>query len=275
LYQGGLDDKLVTPANLLISPLEGSKTLNFFNMSSVGSDLLKGQESFSKVHLSSKSPGTELFTSNYGAATQESKVHQLYSDETNFLNTAGYGFYRQHNLIAAVGTNPNPSLDNFGSKKILSNHWLNSNQGAPNLPSSVNLENALSGQSYLKSASFLTKLLVYPQVFFLENKLGSKSNSPNLSTYFNTFGSNHFSKKEHLTKTSGFLKSQSGGLVKNSLYSEKGFSTKSENSSSDDGKLLLTEQSPRYYTNLKPKTGNLNLSPGYNSFSSNKTVNRS
>lgn len=244
-------------------------------MSSVGSDLLKGQESFSKVHLSSKSPGTELFASDYGTATQESKIHQLYSDETNFLNTAGYGFFRQHNLIAAVGTSPNPSLDDFGSKKILSNHWLNSNHSVSNLPSSLNLENVLSKQSNLKSASFLTKLLTYPNVVSLENKLGSKANSPNMSTYFNTFGDNYFSKNESLTKASSFLKGQSGGLVKGSFHNTYNFSTKMENPISDDGKLLLTEQSPRYYTNLKPKTGNLNLSSGYNLFSSNNTTNQS
>jgi len=124
LYQGKLDDKIVTPANLLVLPLEDTKMLNLQDYSTVGSDLLKGQESFKKVREFHKGTGVELFSTTTNPEVVKMKLNQHFFTSSSFLTSVNYGLIRQKNLFSDTFNN-NFFIDETPSSQLLNNYEQN------------------------------------------------------------------------------------------------------------------------------------------------------
>jgi len=121
MYQNKLDDKPLTPAHLLLLPIENTKFINFLNFSSIGSNTLKGSEAFVKVRNTSKIYNSNLVYSSSDFTNKYLKLNQLYTTDNSFLNTLTYGLRRQHNLISSSATlnTVSPFLDFQSASKFL------------------------------------------------------------------------------------------------------------------------------------------------------------
>jgi hypothetical protein len=265
LYQGKLDDKILVPANLLLLPLDNARSINLNSFSFVGADLLKSQEAFSKAKSSTKSFSTNLFQNTSQTSTLAPQIENFYQNDTLFTESLNYGLVRQHNLITGLNTNVSPSLDPGAGEKLSDNVFLR-----------PYFEKKLNQLGFKKSYSGELNLLQAPTLDIF------KSNLSKITDYSNTLFSDNVSvPAAQDLKT--FLPSQpdldntkqtffQGRGSKPTISSTKTIEpqqSKKFNPSSEDGKLLLTEQAPRFYSNLKPNKGHLNFTNHTSTFVSN------
>jgi len=93
-------------------------SLNLNTFSNLGSDLLKGQEAFSKPRLATKSNSINLFQGNPSLNQGTAVYENLHQDTTHFSNSMNYGLTRQHNLLTGLNTNVNTTLDKGAADKL-------------------------------------------------------------------------------------------------------------------------------------------------------------
>jgi hypothetical protein len=124
MYQGKRDDKVVTPASTLLLPLDNMKSLNANLFSSLGSDMLKGQESFLKAKSATKSFSTNLFQNNSLSDYSQPVTEGLYQAENLFSESLNYGLVRQHNLLSGSNQNVNASVEDAAARKLAENVFM-------------------------------------------------------------------------------------------------------------------------------------------------------
>lgn len=99
-YQNKTSDHVITPAHLLVLPIDNYKLLNLYNFNDIGASPAQELSAFKKVRMFSK-----IFTSNlvFNINTFSNKYKnfsQLYLNETLFTDSYAYGLKRQHNFLA-------------------------------------------------------------------------------------------------------------------------------------------------------------------------------
>ena len=166
-YQNKETDLIVTPAHLLLLPLDQKKILNFFNFNNIGSDNLKESSAFKKISCASKTFNSNLVTPLTPFVGKYKKVNQLHSSENSFNLSNNYGLVRQHNLLSLKATTSQYStfLDKNSFDKFLS-------------------------YSNFKNESSINDLTLFNNV----NNLGKVTESTNLSSFVNTESLNYFNK---------------------------------------------------------------------------------
>lgn len=290
LYQNKLEDKIVTPAHLLLLPTENGKTVNFFNCLDIGSNTLKGSEAFSSVRNSTKAYNTSLLTLTSPNVSKYFKIHELYFNDNNFLDSANYGIKRQHSLISPSSTTNNFSTffdsnnkDHFLTYTLGSTTGkassvqfdLNTQDFSPKTPFSLT-KNALNSLSLLElgtngsNNNALLNLLNFPKIVSEVNadSDGSVVSSPVLKLTNTNMGKNYLYDWTQF-RNSNFLQGRGSQAASTSLLKTPTSTNKVLSSAGPNTKILLSDQSVRQYTNLKPTQSNYNLSDGTNPLTSN------
>ena len=163
-YQNKIDDAVVTPAHLLVIPLDNLKIFNFMNFDNIGASTLKESNAFKKIRTHSKVYTTNLVHTPSIFTDKYIKMSSLFNNENDLNTSINYGLKRQHNLTSVVATNNINStfLDKHGLDKFLTyNLQFNTDLKKTNLHSTkLDLfKKELVNNSDIKSSNTLNTLL--------------------------------------------------------------------------------------------------------------------
>jgi len=291
-YQNRSHDAVVTPAHLLVLPVDNNKMFNFLNFKNIGVDTAKESNAFKKVRMFSKAYTTNLVSVPSDFSDKYVKLNSLYANENDFNDSLNYGLKRQHNLTstAATSNNSNAFLDKRSMDKFL-NHNFQQN-------TKLGSTSTFSGHLHdVKKDSSSTLNLSSTNTMNVLNSLNSSTNSkefnqltthPNLIQEFNDNSDKSVTRRpvtKLLNETLSSKNLLNNPTLANSLQVETSTSTtgstvnltqdntsstvKEKATFSDNQSVLMGDRSVRKYGNLNPNDANYNLSNGLNSLASN------
>jgi len=297
MYQNKAEDQVVTPAHLLLIPLDSSGMANFINFKNIGLDTLQGSSAFAKIRNATKIYNSHLVHTPSSLTSKYYKLNSLFSDENDFLSTSSFGTTKQHNVasVSSLGnTYASTMLDTSSFDKFLQQTYLtNTTSSLESQLQPVN-ETALSidkkavssfdNSDSVRTSQLLTnkstdsnQLKVYSYPSLLENvndnsdksglqfpnsKLASKS-LPSGSMQNATLGFNNSNLETNSSGTSSYT----DATIENNSNSAKAYNLVGPNS-----KILLADQSIRAYPDLTPSKSNYNLSSNVNTALSNNAL---
>lgn len=294
-YQQKSEDAVITPAHLLVLPLDNSKIFNFMNFDNIGANALKNSNAFRKIRDHSKVYKTNLVATPSVFADKYVRLNSLYFTENDLNNSFNYGLKRQHNLTSSSATTNVQAtfLDRQSMTKFL-NYNLNyntSNNATEYFKSNLNAVdkgdnssavistttnfNNLFEDSNTFNTSNLKLLAAYPNI---PKEMGDNSDKkdvryPLQKLLFHSSPDRVGSKvnssllPDHLSISSGEdFTSQLPYL--NELFEIKGRTDKFEELSGINGGIPFFAQSARLFKKLESHRTNLNLSQGFNSLDS-------
>lgn len=292
MYQNKPEDRVITPAHLMLIPLDSGSMTNFLNFKNIGVNTLQESTAFSKIRNSTKVYNSHLVHTPSAFTNKYYSLNSTFSNENDYLTTSSFGLRKQHNLSSASSYGNSFSstvLDSQSFDKFLTTN-LNVNTGltsessllAPS-PLSLSRDNQvvstpntarLSSLLSLNSApsSSLTKLVAYPSLLSNINdnsdKAGlsypvTKLTSPNVVS--GDFQNSNVTSQQAQSTDSSSTTSNYNSLTRGNLST----STKVFNLSGPNSKVLLGDQSIRAHGQLSPSKSNYNLSTGLNTLTSN------
>lgn len=290
MYQNKAEDRVITPAHLLLTPVDSGNMVNFLNFKNIGLDTLQESSAFSKIRNSSKVYNSHLVHTPSTFSSKYFKLNALYVDENKFLTTTSFGVEKQHNLssTSALGNTIGSSfLDSASFNKFLESNSVNcANLEDSSAVSPLSLQkadplsfsaNAYSAASALQSGSSaleqpLDRLLNYPSLLDHLNDDSDKSGldypATKLSSASLDFGKlNNSETVFSRASSSDFTSSTSTSpelFAGNYQQNSRAFNLMGPNS-----KVLAGDQSIRHFPDTQPSKANLNLSSGVNTVSSN------
>tara|TARA_B110000305_G_C19206083_1_gene523579 strand:+ start:65 stop:778 length:714 start_codon:yes stop_codon:yes gene_type:complete len=106
-YQNKSTDVVITPAHLLVLPVDNNKVFNFMNFENIGARTANESSAFSKIRTSSKTFNTNLVHTPSVFLAKYKQINALIENENKFTDSLSYGLKRQHNLTAAAATASN------------------------------------------------------------------------------------------------------------------------------------------------------------------------
>jgi len=106
-YQNKATDVVITPAHLLVLPVDNNKVFNFMNFDNIGARTANESSAFSKIRTSSKTFNTNLVHTPSVFLAKYKQINALIENENKFTDSLSYGLKRQHNLTAAAATASN------------------------------------------------------------------------------------------------------------------------------------------------------------------------
>ena len=274
-YQNKVNDKIVTPAHLLLLPAENSKNLNYSNFENIGSNTLKSSESFTKVKNVSKTFYSNLVTSPSTITTRYKNLNNLYVNDNNFLNSVNYGLQRQHNLVSPVATTNQYSsfLDlsshkkslvfNLGHSSIKSDFWNSPVKALPQL-------NKLTHFKMPSYHPIFTKTFFYPSFLTKFNNDSDKTliYQPILK-FFSSYSDKKFYKNFNQVSESSYSPYQTQTLYAHPTILPQFDTFQQVSSSGQNAKILPADQTSRQYSKLSKIASNFNLSESNNTVASN------
>lgn len=283
-YQNKPYDFVVTPAHLLLLPIDNYKILNFLNFSDVGTNVFHESSLFRQTKMFSKIFHSPLFFAPTTFSLKYKIFSPLFNTESNFFDSYFYGLKRQHNFVSTKAvTNNFSTLFNLKNTEKLLNYNYNLktklNQtftgnlvinffkfaDAKNNSNIWNLNNIISN---IYNSSFTTKFnkfLSYPSIFELINNNSDKKklkhptlkifNFPikkqklNTTDFFNV--NNHFNKNLLSTITNQFSINNRATKKSLALFSQNYIVSK-------------FDQTTKKFANISLTAGVFNLSPNLN-----------
>ena len=289
MYQNEADDRIVTPAHLLIMPSDAAGIANFLNFRDIGISTLRESSAFSKIRNFSKVYSTQLVHTPSTFVSKYQKLNSLYIDENNFLNTSSFGVTKQHNsaAISALGNNFSSTL--LDSKSF--SQFLDSNTSLE-----FDTNNALNEVDKAPLSATKRSLVGVPLDFsrtsqLLNGETASRSQFVDFPTLIESFDDNSDKEKLHYPSllinnpqlaSSGrrnvpvlhSANSLDGSDSATSLYTASTLLNTSSNSrviniNGPNSKVLLNDQSTRNVPTSNLNQAHLNFSLGVNVVSSN------
>ena len=294
-YQNKTDDAVITPAHLLVLPLDNTKMFNFLNFNNIGASTLQESNAFKKVRMFSKTFTTNLVHTPTIFTDKYVKLNSLYFNDNDYSNSFVYGLKRQHNLMSSTATTNTYStfLDKNSMTKFLdynlkTNSDLNStNSFLSNVNviqkettnksniSNLNVSQILNQNDLNTNNKTFTLLTLYPNLIKGINDDSDKTtfkyplrklfndgiNKSNLNNIDSIQSGNLFSNNTSVTN------SYPSFTIFNQSLTSKVFSASSNNQG-----ILPSDQSVRTYSKLTPNTTNYNLSNGLNTIDSNSNL---
>jgi len=294
MYQNKSEDRVITPAHLLLIPSDSGNSVSFLNFNNIGLNTLRESSAFSKIRNSTKVYNSHLVHTPSYFTGKYSKLNTLYSDENSYLTTSSFGVKKQHSLYTASAAGNSPTLNMLDMNSF--NQFLDSNLGASVTTTSEILRLTPSPLSLSKGSSLdystdssrltsllpstnqpyttsgITTLMRYPSLIENINDDSDKSglsypaaklNAPNsISASFANSG---------LVYSQSTLDETSSTTVntRNLLFENNSSTSKLFNRNGPNSKVLLGDQSIRNLPKLTPTKSNLNLSSGVNTVVSN------
>jgi len=112
---------VVTPAHLLVLPVDNKKLFNFMNFDNIGARTSVKSNAFAQIRRASKTYTTNLVHTPSVFLAKYKQINALFENETKYADSLNYGLKRQHNLTASAATTSNNSnfLDRAGMESFL------------------------------------------------------------------------------------------------------------------------------------------------------------
>lgn len=294
MYQNKLEDRVVTPAHLLLVPSDASGMVNFMNFKNIGLNTLQASSAFSKIRNSTKVYNSHLVHTPSAFTNKYYSINSTFASEDDFLTTSSFGIKKQHNLASAS------SLGNSFSSTMLDknsfNRFLESNLNINSAtvdnyelgsvkPSALSLRK--SGSSDISTVdntrlSNLTKpttslissnakLTSYPTTVENVNDNSDKAglNYPETRLASSNFVSGSYKNTSILYNANSNELSSVAIAPEELTRSNQSSNSKVFNLSGPNSKVLLTDQSIRSHVDLNPSKSNYNLSSKFNTMTSN------
>jgi len=293
MYQNKLEDRVITPAHLLLLPVDSSSTLNFVNFKNVGLNTLKESSAFSKVRNFTKVYNTHLVSTPSSFSNKYSTLHNVFVDENQSLTSSSFGLKRQHNLASSTSignSNSTLQLDQLSFNRYLNsnlNMFRSSNRSTANMGVSTLLLDKgqairspevarfspLINAGEIAVAPAFVKLTAYPTLLENVNDNGDKKGLlyPALKLSSSTIVKGIFANSDIQAQryspnfASSATATHHSSTKFNAPVTYKVFSLANTNS-----KVLLTDQSIRSFPELLPSKSNYNLSGAFNAELSNE-----
>jgi hypothetical protein len=290
-YQNKETDSILTPAHLLILPLDHKKVLNFLNFQDIGSNNLNESSSFKKILTASKTFNSNLVSPITPFSSKYKKINQLQSSENLFNLSNNYGLTRQHNFLSLKSTTSQYStfLDNKSFSKFLTHNTLKNKSTTTNLNFYNNLVDIQKGVITRPLSTFLSiDTLNLENSNNLTPSLDTLKNYPNLLTtindnsdkkffkyplrklFNNSLFSNSLTNSQLNNNSSSFITQNSSltsSVIDNTLLNV-GTTKKFSLTNSSNQSFLPSDQNLRQYKDLTPNTQNFNLNTSGNWFTS-------
>ena len=299
-YQNKLEDRVITPAHLILLPNEEGSSFNFLNFQNIGVNTLQESSAFSKIRNATKVYNTHLVHTPNSLSNKYNLLTSLYEDDSSFHTSSSFGVYKQHNLlsVSSLGNSlAGSTLDSTSFNKYLSTNFsANTNLDLSASSNSLSSPDALS-LSKPVSKSGITET---PRI---ANVLGSSAesgvNTKNLPlnthpSWESNFNDNSDQKglQYPISKVATSSLTSAQLTSANSAYSQlnsqdslsatdqlintnrSNLSTNARvlNISGPNSKVLAGDQSVRVLPELSGSKSNFNLSSGVNTLESNSTV---
>ena len=295
MYQHKSDDKILTPAHLLLTPLDSGNATNFLSFQDIGTNTLAESNAFAKIRNSTKVYNSHLAQTNSTFSKKFADLNSLYVDENTYLRSGVFGVEKQHNLTSISSLGNTSSLTSLDSGSF--NHFLSSNSlsgiesNTQNLISPLSLQKEAtlntSPDSYLannllsqaadstnSTSTGLTKLTAYPELLSHVNDNSDKdglmypvlkTSSPNMNqaTLNNSTSILTSSNSDSFTSTTNSYVDTS---LNNTQLNSRVFNVSGPNS-----KVLAGDQSIRHFPDLQPSKSNYNVSSTVNTLTSELT----
>jgi len=293
MYQNKADDKVVTPAHLLLLPLDSSNLVNYISFRDIGLTTVNESAAFSKIRNATKIYSSHLVHTPSTLTSKYNYINSTYVDENSILPTSSFGVKKQHNNVSslALGNSTSvPTLDSNSFDKFLSS-TLSINSSSANSTHTVSTSpNSLLRTDNLNNKSDSLRI----SSLLVESEKTLDTNKTRLHNYSSTVtGLNDNSDKAGLSQPSTkatSLSTKVGDLNNNSLsfnmnaldtnssittnyndINRNNYSTtvKEFNLNGPNSKVLANDQSIRSFPALSPNKANLNLSSTTNTLDSN------
>ena len=291
-YQNKNDDAVITPAHLLVLPLDNTKLFNFMNFNNIGANTLQESNAFKKVRMFSKVYTTNLVHTPSTFTNKYVKLNSLYSNENDLSNSFNYGLKRQHNLTSSSATTNTFStfLDKFSMDKFLSHNLkfnttsdnttdsstdfnlFTKNSNSPSFVTNLNKLSLLFQQNSKFNDAYLKTVLLYPNLNQEINDDSDKKsfNYPLRKLLNNKILDSNLLDKSTLMSNSSITEHNSlTNNFNNNIFLNKSMTTKVFSAVSPNQSFLPSERSIRSFTKLTPNKSHYNLSSGLNSLDSN------
>lgn len=108
-YQNKMLDSVVTPAHLLLLPLDNFKLLNFLNFNDLGSNSIRESVSFKKIKMFSKTHHVDLISNSLNFINKYKNFDILFANDNMLSEAVYFGIKRQHDFLTASAFNNNHS----------------------------------------------------------------------------------------------------------------------------------------------------------------------
>lgn len=120
-YQNKATDVVLTPAHLLVLPVDNKKLFNFMNFDNIGARTANESSAFTKIRTHSKTFSTNLVHTPSIFLDKYKQINALFENENKFTDSLSYGLKRQHNLTSSAATASNNAnfLDREGMESFL------------------------------------------------------------------------------------------------------------------------------------------------------------
>lgn len=283
-YQNTRTSSNVTPAHLLLTPMDNSKVINFMNFKDIGVDTVQASAAFKKIRAYSKVYSSNLTHTTDSLTAKYNQINNTYLTDNVFTDSLAYGNYRQHNLTSVAATSAhNASLLDEKSMEQFLNYTAGiynptrttdlgsrhpANFRVPFVTSlstgTGRLSSLLSESSTANVAKRFGGLALYPQIIdTLNNDSDAAQIHYPLRKLFTERGELLSLHNSVGTKLSGGTDSTSGTLPTiTSNFNNFNDTSKLLTLNSTNNRLLPAEQSVRLFQKLMPTESNLNLSNG-------------
>ncbi len=299
MYQNKTEDRVVTPAHLMLIPTDSSSSLNFLNFQNIGLNTLQESSAFSKIRNSTKVYNSHLVHTPSTFSDKYNLLTALYTDDNSSLMSSSFGVRKQHNLLSttSLGNSLAGSLLDSNSFSSYLEHNLNLNRSI-DLASYSNSLSAPSALSLVKPEDLSNRAEVLRLSALVEDERSSSNSQLALLAAHSTWESNFNDNSDKagvsypatkvasptlidakLTSTDSSY-SQSRPLEASSTTENVTLSRLSNSSSNPrvfnlsgpNSKVLAGEQSIRFFNGIHPYGAHLNLSEGVNALKSNEEM---
>ncbi len=288
-YQNKTTDQIITPAHLLVMPLDNNKFLNFLNFNDIGSNSIQEMNAFKKIKMFSKTYTSNLVLPVNNFSNKYKTFSKLYVNDNLFLDSYLYGMKRQHNFLSSnsILNNQSTFINLKSVNKLINFNFNNQIKLANSLNNSSNFNFFKKNSLNLNKFSYINfqyesdKFLFNSNLINLKNFINypstvssindnsdkKKINNPivkllnsklldlNFNNQKNTSLINTFSENSLITKNS-----ETFNLFNNNSISFKNLSTSSSNQSLSPSSRFI-----RTNVTLAPSTAQYNYSLNLNS----------
>ncbi len=100
-YQNKSTDQIITPAHLLVLPMDNYKLLNFLNFNDIGSNSIQEINAFKKIRMFSKTYTSNLIFVPNDFSNKYKNFSTLYINDSLYSDSYLYGIKRQHNFLSS------------------------------------------------------------------------------------------------------------------------------------------------------------------------------
>ena len=132
MYQNKSEDKVITPAHLLLVPSDSADVVNFLNFKNIGVNSLNESSAFAKIRNFTKVYNTHLVHTPSSFTNKYSKLKALYGSEDAVLRASPFSITKQQNLlsISSIGNSLSGTLLDVDGLSQFLNSTINLDQQA-------------------------------------------------------------------------------------------------------------------------------------------------